>query len=311
MNNTANHQIVLTYETRFAECVKQVNDQLAIYLSGDQHEPIDAPKKLWEALRYSTLDGGKRIRPVLAIQSCLACGGNLEAILPTACAIELVHAQSLIHDDLPCMDNDDLRRGKPTLHKAYDESTAVLAGDALLAMAFGMITKHTPRKNLSAAAILEVISDFSDVASMVGLVSGQYVDIQTENTAYTAQELDYIHNFKTGALFAFSTRAGARLSGAKVETVEIFTQFGKKLGLAFQIVDDVLDIQSNSETLGKTAGKDQAQQKATYPAFYGVNESRAQAERLISEAKALVQKENDLVDGSLFALADYIAERIF
>lgn len=306
MNNT-----VVSYETRFADCVKQVNYRLAIYLSGDQQEPIEAPKKLWEALRYSTLDGGKRIRPVLAIQSCLACGGSLETILPTACAIELLHAQSLIHDDLPCMDNDDLRRGKPTLHKAYDESTAVLAGDALLAMAFGLITKNTPRENLSAEAILAVISDFSDVASMVGLVTGQYVDIQSENNPYTAKELDYIHNFKTGALFAFSTRAGACLSGASSDVVETFTQFGKKLGLAFQIVDDLLDIQSTSETLGKTAGKDQIQQKATYPAFYGVDESRQKAEALIAEAKALISNQDNLVGGNLFALAEYIAERIY
>lgn len=300
-----------TYEVRFLSTLRQINTALAGYLSGDQAEPIESPKGLWEAMRYSTLDGGKRIRSVLAIETCLACGGELASVLPTACAIELVHAQSLIHDDLPCMDDDALRRGKPTLHVAFGESTAVLAGDALLAMAFGLITKHTPiTKSVSSETLLAIISDFSDVTSVHGLVNGQYVDIQYEEKPYTAEVLEYIHTYKTGALFRFSTRAGAQLAGASPAVVEAFTQFGQKLGLAFQIVDDLLDIQATSETLGKTAGKDLAQQKATYPAFFGVDVSRQKAKMLVQEALTLIQSHPQIQTVSLTCLADYIYERI-
>ncbi|MEB3288066.1 MAG: farnesyl diphosphate synthase [Vampirovibrionales bacterium] len=276
----------ISYENRFQLSLQAVQSALEQYLSGDKEEMLEAPKKLWEAMRYSTLDGGKRIRSVLAIETCLACGGDLSSILPAACAIELVHAQSLIHDDLPCMDDDELRRGKPTLHIAYNESTAVLAGDALLAMAFGIITKYTPRgKNVGAETILKVIDDFSDVTSVKGLVNGQYVDIHYEEKSFTPEVLEYIHTYKTGALFRFSTRTGARLAGAGDHVIETLTAFGDKIGLAFQIVDDLLDIQSTSETLGKTAGKDLTQQKATFPALYGLANSRLQALNLISEAK--------------------------
>ena len=307
--------VLPTYETLFAEAIECVNQQLASYLT-ESADPLfagkpEGPAHLWEAMRYSTLNGGKRIRSVFAIETCLACGGRMENILPTACAIELVHAQSLIHDDLPCMDNDDLRRGKPTLHRAFDESTAVLTGDALLAMAFGLITKHTPCSDqVTPQTILEVISDFSDVASVQGLVNGQYVDIRYEGQPFTAEILEYIHSYKTGALFSFSVRAGAKLSGTSVEVVEPLTLYGKKLGLAFQIVDDLLDIQSTSETLGKTAGKDQIQEKATFPALYGVTASRVQAEQLITEARLLIEAIPGLQAERLNTLADFIRIRV-
>jgi geranylgeranyl diphosphate synthase type II len=301
----------LQYETRFASTLEQIQNALRMYLSGDNEELLTAPKGLWEAMRYSTLDGGKRIRSVLAIETCLACGGSLESILPTACAIELVHAQSLIHDDLPCMDNDNLRRGRPTLHIAYGESTAVLAGDALLAMAFGLITKHTPRaNNVTANSIIDVISDFSDVTSVKGLVNGQYVDIQYEEKPFDAEVLEYIHTYKTGALFRFSTRAGAMLANADTATIEKLTQWGQTLGLAFQIVDDLLDIQSTSETLGKTVGKDMAQQKATFPALYGMEESRKKALELVSSAQKTLAGLTHLKVDSLHDLAEYIHTRI-
>ena len=276
------------YQTRFGEVITSINAALDHYLD-PQQEAFAPARGLWEAMRYSTLNGGKRIRSVLAIETCLALGGKQENILPTACAIELVHAQSLIHDDLPCMDNDDLRRGKPTLHKAFDEATAVLAGDALIAMAFGLIARHTPTdRDFAAGTLTAVMSNFSDVVSVHGLVNGQYVDIRYEGKAYDKTVLEYIHSCKTGALFSFSTRAGAILSCAEPKTIETLTQFGKKIGLAFQIVDDLLDIESTSEALGKTAGKDQTQKKATYPALFGIEASHQTADTLLAEADALL-----------------------
>jgi geranylgeranyl diphosphate synthase, type II len=300
------------YETFFAETLNAINTQLDVYLDKASQEASTEADGLWEAMRYGTLDGGKRIRSVLAIEACKACGGNLEAILPTACAIEMVHAQSLMHDDLPCMDDDALRRGKPSVHIAFGESSAVLAGDALIAFAFGLIAKKTTLIDaLSAATLLEVLGDFSDVTSVQGLVNGQYVDILYEGKPYTQEVLEYIHTYKTGALFQFALRAGAKLAGAPKEVVERFTEIGQKLGLTFQIVDDLLDIASTSETLGKTAGKDQLQKKATYPAFFGVDASQKQAEQLTQEALALL---TDLPEryntANLEALVRFVAHRL-
>ncbi len=284
------------YETRFASRLQQVRETLTEFLNGKydfpkslalQQEETNGAAQLWDAMRYSALNSGKLVRPVLCLEVTKACGGTIESALPTACSIELVHTQSLIHDDLPCMDNDDLRRGKPTLHKQYDESTAVLAGDALLAMAFGLISENTPLDDtVTAERLLRVIGDFSAVSSVQGLVNGQYVDILYERKPFDADVLNYIHTFKTGALFRFSTRAGAILAGADEPVIENLTNFGEKIGLAFQIVDDLLDIQSDAATLGKTVGKDQQQCKATYPALYGEAESKRQAEMLIDEACA-------------------------
>lgn len=316
------------YQERFGDVINTVDDRLGFYLSEAGHagggwpdldrrldgDP-NGPGGLWEAMRYSALSGGKRIRPVLAIESCLACDGKLETILPAACAIEMVHAQSLIHDDLPCMDDDDLRRGKPTLHKAFDEATAVLAGDALLAMAFGIVARFTPLDGkVTAETVLRAAGEFSDVSSVYGLVNGQYVDIRYEGKTHSQDVLEYIHACKTGALFTFCTRVGAMLAGADAETVDAFTQFGRKIGLAFQIVDDLLDIQSTAEVLGKTAGKDIAQQKATYPAFFGVEASRKKAAELTGEAEAILtrlagQDRVKETDG-LLALARFIHMRI-
>jgi geranylgeranyl diphosphate synthase type II len=301
----------VSYESYFCSTLEHINHALAHYLASVPTIPAGILERLWESLRYATLDGGKRIRPVLAIETCLACGGCLENILPTACAIELVHAQSLVHDDLPCMDNDDLRRGKPTLHKAFDESTAVLAGDALLAMAFGLITRHTPfLEQVTPTALLEIISEFSDVASVHGLVGGQYVDIQFEGKSFTPEILEFIHSYKTGALFTFSIRAGAILSGVQKDVVAGMTEVGQKLGLAFQIVDDLLDIQSTPETLGKTPGKDQIQQKATYPAHYGIQESREKVKVLLAEANAILGSLDLKNVSALKTLADFICNRI-
>ncbi|HEY9744776.1 MAG TPA: farnesyl diphosphate synthase [Oculatellaceae cyanobacterium] len=305
------------YETFFAETLAIINARLEKHLSTPPREanPNGIADGLWEAMRYGTLNGGKRIRSVLAIEACKACGGQVEAILPTACAIELVHAQSLMHDDLPCMDNDDLRRGKPSVHKAFGESTAVLAGDALISMAFGLITRETPLQGpVTAEVLLDILTDFSEVTSVKGLVNGQFVDILYEGKPYTQEILEYIHTYKTGALFRFALSSGAKLAGAPESVVERFTLLGQKLGLTFQIVDDLLDVASTSEALGKTAGKDQAQEKATYPALFGVDASRKQVNQLTQEALALLDNMEglsaDYDSTPLKTLVGFVANRL-
>lgn len=315
MTNNSPVSQAIDYDARFAERIDTINQQLDRYLDKTAHDPFSESSGLWEAMRYGTLNGGKRIRSILALEACQACGGQIETVLPTACAIELVHAQSLMHDDLPCMDNDDLRRGKPSVHKAFGESTAVLAGDALIALAFGIISKETPCNGLvSAETLLEVLSDFSDVTSIKGLVNGQFVDIAYEGQPYTQEILEYIHTYKTGALFRFALQAGARLAGASPTVVERFRELGQILGLAFQIVDDLLDIDSTSEALGKTAGKDQLQEKATYPAFFGVEESRQKVEALSMAALSLLDNRTGLPEtynpAILKTLVEFISRRI-
>ena len=303
------------YEKLFSSTIESVNEHLSKYLDKQAYDTFPEAVGLWDAMRYGTLNGGKRIRSVLAIESCLAFGGRLESIMPAACAIELVHSQSLMHDDLPCMDNDDMRRGQPSVHKAYGESTAVLAGDALIALAFGVISKQTPVKApVTAETLVAVLSDFSDVTSIRGLVNGQYVDILCEGREFSSETLEYIHTYKTGALFRFALRSGARLAGTNETMADKFTELGQKLGLAFQIMDDLLDIDSTSEALGKTAGKDQLQEKATYPAFYGVEESRRKVKALSGEVHQMldaVTAQHPGFDASrLKALVDFIATRI-
>jgi geranylgeranyl diphosphate synthase type II len=305
----------LDYEAVFADTLHSVNARLVRYLEKEAYDASPEAAGLWQAMQYGTLDGGKRIRSILAIEACKACGGDPDLILPTVCAVEMVHAQSLIHDDLPCMDNDDLRRGKPSVHKAFGESTAVLAGDALIALAFGIIAKETPQRlPVTPQLLLDVIRDFSDVTSVRGLVNGQFVDIQYEGQPYTQEILEYIHTYKTGALFRFCLRAGAKLAGAPETVVERFTLLGQTLGLAFQIVDDLLDIGSTSEALGKTAGKDQLQEKATYPAFFGVEASKAKVKLLSEQAFALLDNRDgmppDYDSTTLKALVGFIANRI-
>ncbi|MBX2860483.1 MAG: polyprenyl synthetase family protein [Vampirovibrio sp.] len=304
------------YDTRFSETLAYFQAGLARLLETESSRkhgeaPVKGTERLWEAIRYSTLKGGKRMRPVLILESCRACGGNMETALPTACAVEIIHAFSLIHDDLPCMDNDDLRRGQPTLHKAFDEATALLTGDALLGMAFGLMTKHTPLSDqVTAQSLLDLVSDLSDVAGIHGLVNGQLVDILYEGQPYDEAVLEYIHTYKTGALFTFSAVAGVRLAGADAAVVEGFQRFGKTLGLAFQIVDDLLDVQSTSDTLGKTAGKDLIQKKATYPDFYGVSKTVTLAEDLVQEAMATLDQLGLEDTSALNDLARFIQRRI-
>lgn len=267
--------------------------------------PVLYPVRLYESMRYSLLAGGKRLRPVLCLAACELVGGTANMAMPTACALEMIHTMSLIHDDLPSMDNDDYRRGIPTNHKVYGEAMAILAGDALLAYAFQVIAQT---EAVPAQRVLEVVRRLGLAASAMGLVGGQVVDIESEGKQISLETLQYIHEHKTGALLEISVVSGALLGGASSQQVEILSSYAHKVGLAFQIIDDVLDITATDEQLGKTAGKDLAQAKATYPSFWGVEASQAKAQQLIAEAKAILKPfgEKAVI---LEHLADFITQR--
>jgi len=237
------------------------------------------PQKLHEAMRYSMFAGGKRLRPALVLAASEAVGGAREDALHAACAVEMIHTYSLIHDDLPAMDDDDLRRGKPTCHKVYGEALAILAGDALLTYAFEVLTA-TPRTE-SVAGIVRAISRGVGTQGMVG---GQVLDIENEGKAATLASVAAIHSWKTAALIAACCEAGALAGGATQTEYEHLATFGTKIGLAFQIVDDILDITASPETLGKTPGKDAKVGKATYPAVMGLEKARLEADRLAQQA---------------------------
>jgi geranylgeranyl diphosphate synthase, type II len=288
---------------------------LKAYL-GQQQKAVEAaleasiavvyPETIYEAMRYSLMAGGKRLRPILCLATCELVGGTIEMAMPTACALEMIHTMSLIHDDLPAMDNDDYRRGKLTNHKVYGEDMAILAGDGLLAYAFEFIAAQT---QAPAAQVLKVIAHLGKAVGAAGLVGGQVVDLQSEGKSdVTLETLNYIHRHKTGALLEASVVCGALVAGAAEPEVDRLSRFSQNIGLAFQIIDDVLDITATQEELGKTAGKDLQAQKATYPSFWGIEESKRQADQLIAEAKAELQPFGAKAQ-PLIALADYITAR--
>jgi geranylgeranyl diphosphate synthase, type II len=257
----------------------------AIDVALDRFLPPDTqrPQTLHKAMRYSVFAGGKRLRPVLVIAGAEAVGGTAEQVMPTACALEMIHTYSLVHDDLPAMDNDDFRRGVPTNHKVFGEAIAILAGDALLTLAFRLVADNA--RTAAPGAVQAVVADVADAAGHAGMVAGQVEDLEAEGRQVGADTLDYIHVHKTGALIRTSLRVGAMLCDATAEQVRALSVAGANLGLAFQIVDDILDVVASSAELGKTAGKDQIQQKATFPAIHGLEASRARARSLIEEAE--------------------------
>nr|NP_043281.1 prenyl transferase [Cyanophora paradoxa]P48368.1 RecName: Full=Geranylgeranyl diphosphate synthase; Short=GGPP synthase; AltName: Full=Farnesyltranstransferase [Cyanophora paradoxa]AAA81312.1 CrtE [Cyanophora paradoxa] len=269
--------------------------------------PRGNPTFIYDSIRYSLSAGGKRIRPILCLASCELAGGTMEMALPTACALEMIHTMSLIHDDLPAMDNDSYRRGKPTNHIIYGEDLAILAGDALLAYAFEFIATQT--KNVPADLIVKVIAQVAHSVTTSGLVGGQIIDLSSEGKSDTTLEtLNFIHIHKTGALLEAAVLSGALLAGAKEKDMNRFLRYAQNIGLAFQIIDDVLDIISTEEKLGKSIGKDLKTQKATYPSFWGVEESIKQAELLVEEAKEeILYFDNKAIP--LIAIADFIVNR--
>jgi len=245
------------------------------------------PEQLHRAMRYSLLAGGKRLRPALVLAAGEAFGADTDDLMPAACAIEMIHTYSLIHDDLPAMDNDDLRRGRPTCHKAFGEAVAILAGDALLTQAFRVLAADAPKRD--AERQVRVIREVATAAGTVeALIGGQMADIESEGEKVDGSALEYIHRSKTGAMIAASVVVGGIVAGANGDQIEKLRAYGECIGLAFQIADDILDVTSTSEQLGKTPGKDQAANKATYPAIHGIAASQTRARELVEEAVEIV-----------------------
>jgi len=283
----------LDYLRRKQELIDRLLDQ---YLPpGDQY-----PQRLHEAIRYSVLAGGKRLRPILAMTSYECFGGRNDSIInPAACSLELVHTYSLIHDDLPCMDDDDFRRGRPSLHKKFDETTAVLAGDALHDLAFGLIAR-------TGSAI--VVGELADAIGTSGMLGGQMADVQAEGREVDLNEVLYIHIHKTGMLIRASVKIGAILAGVNNVVMQKISLYGEKIGLAFQIIDDILDIEGDQKKLGKQVGSDCKNNKATYPGTVGLERARKDARELIDEAIS-ISREFGVENGHFEFIARYIDQR--
>jgi len=238
------------------------------------------PRSLHQAMRYSVFAGGKRLRPILMIAACESLGGHAGQVLHAACAMEMIHTYSLIHDDLPAMDDDDFRRGRPTNHKVYGEATAILAGDALLTEAFRILADAEANRSVPPATVIKVIELVARYAGSQGMVGGQVVDMESEGKEIDFPTLEYIHTHKTGGLILASVQVGALLGGANDSQVAAIKRFGGAAGLAFQIADDILDVVGDQQHLGKNVGSDQARGKATYPAQLGLDEARQRADEL-------------------------------
>ncbi len=282
---------------------KLVDETLERLLPRESVKPVT----IHRAMRYSIFVGGKRLRPIACLAAAEACGGSLGRALPAAAAVECIHTYSLIHDDLPCMDDDDFRRGRPTSHKVFGEGIAVLAGDALLTEAFGIIAqmKETPRYT-----VRDYLAELALAAGSQQLIAGQVADLEAEGKKSTRQELRFIHERKTAAMIISSLRLGAMSANATPAKLKALTVFGRSLGLAFQVIDDILDITQTSEKLGKSAGKDLAAQKTTYPAVIGLPAARREAKRLTAEAHGALEPFGE--DGAhLRALANYLLKREF
>jgi len=280
---------------------KKIDQALDRYLPKENAKPATIHK----AMRYSLFAGGKRLRPILTLAAAEACGGKIDRAMPLACAMECIHTYSLVHDDLPSMDNDDLRRGRPTCHKVFGDGIAVLAGDALLTIAFEIVSRAKPASRYNMSILLR---ELAVAAGSQKLIAGQVADLEGEGKKIDMTGLRYIHENKTAAILTTSVRLGAMSANANPKQLGAITKFGRALGLAFQVIDDILDVTQTSEKLGKSAGKDVAAQKATYPAIIGLEKSRVEAKRLTKEAHTALSifgKKGD----TLHALANYLLER--
>jgi geranylgeranyl diphosphate synthase, type II len=285
-----------------AEQVEAVDRVLNEWVPDESVEPVS----IHRAMRYSLFAGGKRIRPILAIAAADAVSDSPEGIEDAAATLELVHTYSLIHDDLPPLDNDDMRRGRPTCHKVFGEAMAILAGDALLTLAFEVLSRID---RIDSDQKIRLVAELSRAAGTVGgMIGGQVNDIESERKRPTARLLESIHRAKTGALLRASVRMGAIYAGAADDELAALTEYGEHVGLSFQIIDDVLDAEQPSEALGKTAGKDQVQQKVTYPAVYGLERSREMAEAERIAAHVALRIFDDRAE-RLRQLADFIVQR--
>ena len=271
----------MTFSEQMKADIAQIEAALAQYLSRETGEGYD---RIFEAAKYSALAGGKRLRPVIVLAFCRLCGGEADKAMPFACALEMIHTYSLIHDDLPCMDDDDLRRGRPTCHKAFDEATAVLAGDGRLTAAF---ETAAAAKGLDAEAVLRCVRILGREAGMNGMIAGQVLDLGAEHRRISLDALNLLQSLKTGCLLRAACELGCTAAGCTdARTLEAAREYGEKLGLAFQLQDDILDIEGDARTLGKTTGKDARDEKSTFPALLGLEACRALADRLTGEAVA-------------------------
>ncbi len=288
--------------TYIAESRKLVDSYLERLLPPEGKEPTTIHK----AMRYSVFAGGKRVRPILVLASGESVAGDRDLLLHLGAGIEMMHTYSLIHDDLPALDNDDLRRGRPTCHKVFGDAMAILAGDALMTRCYQVLA-DLPK--LSDATRMSIIREVAAATGTVdGMIGGQVVDLESEGKPISSHILEYIHHSKTGALLRACIRCGAIAAGAKTKDLHALTEFGNKVGLVFQIVDDILDVTSSSETLGKTAGKDEKVKKATYPAFYGIDASRQKARELVDSAMEDIRGFGDEAQ-PLRSLAQFIVNR--
>lgn len=293
----------MTWSECYPEYCSMIEAALPQYLP-----PVTLPQgKVCEAMAYSLLDGGKRIRGCLTLAMCELCGGEVQSALPLACAIEMVHAYSLIHDDLPCMDNDDLRRGKPSCHIKFGEGTALLAGDALLTHAFSAASDAYFNGTLPAETVLRCVNQLSRAAGVEGMIGGQVIDTAPEEVPMTPEQLEAMHSMKTGALIRSAAVLGCLAAGAPRDVVMQADLYAAKIGLAFQIVDDILDATEESEKLGKSTS-DADNNKTTYITLYGVEKAREMVRRLVLEADLAV-KGTVLDDEMLYELADTLAKR--
>jgi geranylgeranyl diphosphate synthase, type II len=313
--HSTQHWIIQYGERRIPRCHPLVN--LKEYLRTRQREIDRAldrylpkvntrPATLHRAMRYSLFAGGKRLRPILCLAAAKACRGSINDALPLACALECIHTYSLVHDDLPSMDNDDFRRGRPTCHKVFGEGIAVLAGDALLTIAFEIVSKAKPAPRYDISILLREIAV---AAGSQKLIAGQVADLEAEGKNVKRAQLQFIHENKTAAILKSSVRLGAMSANADARKLSAVAHFGQRLGLAFQIIDDILDVTQTSEILGKSAGKDVAAKKATYPAVIGLEKSRAEARRLTRRAHNALSVFSSSDAEPLHALANYLLER--
>jgi len=283
---------------------RQVDKVLERWVSSEE----EMPPQVHKAMRYSLFAGGKRLRPILTLSAAEAVGGKAAEVLPASCALELIHTYSLIHDDLPAMDDDDLRRGRPTSHKVFGEAVAILAGDALLTEAFRLMARPDLMKSVPSRRRLAAIHILALKAGSQGMIGGQVIDMASEGEEVKPETLEYIHTHKTGALIGAAVAVGAVLGGGSPREIRALEEYGRRLGLAFQIMDDLLDVQGEETQMGKAVGKDRARGKATYPALFGIENSRRKAEGLVREAVARLDPFNRRAN-PLREIARYILQR--
>jgi geranylgeranyl diphosphate synthase type II len=287
--------------------INNQNELVNRYLESVIPDNMD-DQRIVAAMKYSLMAGGKRLRPVLCLAAAEAVGGLTSDALPAAAALEMIHTYSLIHDDLPAMDDDELRRGKPTCHMAFDEATAILAGDALLTLAFQMLSSVEISSSSRASGWLQVIRTIAGAAGYGGMIQGQMLDISSEGRPLSISELESMHHLKTGALITASLRCGAIIGGAGDEQLELLERYGKNIGLAFQVADDILNVEGDPKLMGKAVGTDRLREKSTYPSILGLSESKELAKNLVR--KALQAIENfDKKSDALRAIANYVIER--